>query len=75
MIMTHENVDVSVALDDVIVNETALLIALMVGIPAVPETVVLESNTISPVETAVVETVTVPATKTLQHQRLNLPLF
>ena len=62
--MTHENVDVSVALDDVIVNETPLLIALMVGIPGVPPTAVLEVNTISPVETAVVDTVTVPATKT-----------
>ena len=62
--MTHENVDVSVALDDVIVNETPLLIALMVGIPGVPPTAVLEVNTISPVETAVVDTVTVPATRT-----------
>ena len=62
--MTHENVDVSVPLDDVIVNETPLLIALMVGVPAVPPTAVLEVSTISPVATAVVDTVTAPATKT-----------
>ena len=62
--MTHENVDVSVPLDDVIVNETPLLIALMVGIPAVPPTAVLEVSTMSPVATADVDTVTAPATKT-----------
>ena len=62
--MTHENVDVSVALDKVIVNETPLLIAEMVGIPAVPALTVLEINTMSPVDTAVVDTVTVPATRT-----------
>ena len=62
--MTHEKVDVSVPLDEVIVNETPLLIEEMVGIPAVPALTVLEINTMSPVDTAVVETVTVPATRT-----------
>ena len=64
LMMTHENVDVSVPLDDVIVNDTPLLIALMVGIPGVPPIAVLEVKMISPVATAVVDTVTVPATKT-----------